>query len=324
MSRTFARWAALALVPPLALAACDDGSDPVDPDPAAPLLSVYLTDAPGDVEAVWVEIVEMTLHGESDPVVLLDESTGLIEITELVDRTREVVDDAVIPAGTYGRLGLRLGGAVLESTDGGVYVMGGARHPDGLAATGTLMCPSCQQSGLKILLYGVEVTEGENALVLDFDVTQSFGHQAGRSGRWVMRPVIHTDFAPHSDEEVETEATSIEGTVVLADGVEIPACPGQSRRGLRAFVPTATAATLTDDSAEPVVRTGRVDEDGEMEIRFVAPDTYTLGYVESVEYGTAAVLTFEATVEPGEVTVADEDVEDVVYTITSASCATGG
>jgi hypothetical protein len=304
---------------PLAFLSCAEGDNPTDLSGDEARLSVYLTDAPGDVAAVWIDIERISLQGDDGPVVLLAEPTGLVDITLLVDQTMEIVDDAEIPAGVYGQLRVRIENAVLETTDGAVYVLGNATHPDDLPVTGSLHCPSCSESGLKVLLHGMEVVEGEHSLVLDFDVTQSFGHEAGRSGKWIMRPVIHTAHVPGDGNEMHREAESIEGQVVLAQGVTIPDCPAQAARGLRAFVPTATAQTLVDGQGDPVVRTGSVDEDGEFEIHFVAADTYTLGYEGTIDYGDW-LLEFTATVEPGEVTVADEDVEGVVYTVTGATC----
>ncbi len=310
----------LFLMMTLAFAACDTADDPMEPDDTDARLSLYLTDAPGDVASVWIEIEEVSLQGDGESLVLLSEATELIQITELVGRAQEIVDDYVIPPGRYGQLRLRIEDAVLETTDGQVYVLGTAQHPDGLDATGTLMCPSCSQSGLKVLLHGVEIEEGENALILDFDVSQSFGHQAGRSGKWIMRPVIHSSFLPGDDDDAEGLELSIEGDVILGTDVQIPACPANAPRSVQEFLPTATAQNLLDADNLPVVRTGTVDDDGEFEIDYLAPDTYTLGYEESIEYGDWA-LVFEATVEPAEVLVEDEDVEDVLYTITSATCS---
>ena len=68
----------------LAVGACDDDSM-AGPQDGTASLAVYLTDGPGDVEAVWVEILSITAHGgEGGPVDLLDEPTDLIPITDLV------------------------------------------------------------------------------------------------------------------------------------------------------------------------------------------------------------------------------------------------
>lgn len=316
MDRVLPPWLLLLSAALFAAACGEEGPTDLGPDAAA--LSVYLTDAPGEVEAVWLEILSASLEGDEGSVPLLGESTGLIEVTDLVGRAREIVDDAVVPKGRYGRLSLVIGGAVLETSDGGVYTREGAAHPAGLEPSGTLMCPSCSQSGLKVQLHGVEVGGDDHALVLDFDVSQSFGHQAGNSGRWIMRPVIHTDF-DREDEDGRLDGESIEGTVTLAEGVQIPACPGDAARGLDDFIPTAVARNLTNDDGLMVIRSGNVDEDGEFEIDYLADDVYEMSYVPAIDFEGAA-LVFEAGVWPAEVTVQGEDVEGVAYRITAASC----
>jgi hypothetical protein len=307
--------AALTLAP----LACDDGEITL-PDEGTARVSVLLTDAPGDVEALWVEITEIYLQGDEGRVTLLDLPTDLVEITSLVGTTQELVDEAVIPAGTYGQLRLVVGDAVLETDDGEVYVKGEGVHPDGLEATGELVCPSCSQSGLKVILGGAEIDfeEGASNLVLDFDVARSIGRPAGNSGRWIMRPVIHSTLLDDDDDD----GAEIEGTVELAAGVTIPECPAGTPRSLEDFVPTATAGTLVDDDGNPVLRTGEVDDDGSFEIDYLPPETWTLGWLNPVALD-GANLVFQGTVEPVTVVVtqeSDDDVEDVRYVITGSVC----
>ncbi|MFO8173458.1 MAG: hypothetical protein ACQET1_10520 [Gemmatimonadota bacterium] len=58
--------------------------------------------------------------------------------------------------------------------------------------------------------------------------------------------------------------------------------------------------------------------DGTFQINFLDPATYTLGHG-SLDLGDF-VLTFDATVDPAQVTVGNEIVDGVVYTINSADC----
>src|SRR6185503_15979159 len=145
------------------------------------------TDAPGDVDSVWVEISEIYLQGSGRTTLLSEEDAeglGLIELTRLAGTTLELASDVTIDAGHYGQLRFVVEGAVLETEGGAVYTFNAA-HPHGVAATGPLTCPSCTTSGLKVLLPGeVGNFEGgsSNIVLLDFDVSQSFGHEAG--GGW--------------------------------------------------------------------------------------------------------------------------------------------
>lgn len=69
---------------------------------------------------------------------------------------------------------------------------------------GTLIMPSVAQAVLKVNLPGDRLFVDGNAqtLLVDFDVSQSFGQQAGESGSWVMHPVIQATEVPN-----DTEAT---------------------------------------------------------------------------------------------------------------------
>lgn len=322
--------AGLALVAPLALGACED-DDGIVPGDGEARVSVLLTDAPGDVEAVWLEVLEIYLQGgEEGQVDLLGEPTELVLLTDLVGTTQLLVADAEVDAAVYGQLRMVVGDAILLSSDGTVYVKGDPELPAELegAATSTLQCPSCSQSGIKITIPGDEapVDEGAMAFIVDFDVAESFGHRAGNSGMWVMHPVIHGTVVvdENGDGSVLDDLDSVSaitGTVELAASVEIPECPVGTPRSVEDFIPTATAQTLVGADG-PIVRTGVVSQDGSFMISFLAVDTYTLGYVDTLDLEDVD-LVFTASVAPAEAEIAGTDVEDVVYTIESAECVGG-
>lgn len=327
MVRTTAKWTTAVLATALlSLAACDD-SGVSGPRSDKASLSVYLTDAPGDVEAVWVEILQITLQGaQGAPVSLLGTPTDLILLTDLVGTTHLLVENAELDPSTYSQLRLVVGDAVLLSSEGVVYVKGDPILPTGLedAPLGNLICPSCSQSGLKVTVPNdeMELEEGSAVMVIDFDVSQSFGHKAGNSGNWVMRPVIHGILT-----ETMSSARAIRGTVALAmDGenpITIPACPSEEPRSIQDFIPTATLLGILDGEGSPIVRSGAVAEDGSFQISFLAPGSYSLGHMAELTLGEF-VLSFTAGVEPEEMTVGSEDVTGVVYTIQSAECRDAG
>jgi hypothetical protein len=304
------------------LAACD-GTGVED----GARVSVYLTDAPGDVDKVWVKIDGITLIGEEqEDVALLGDFEELILVSELVGQARQIVDDAAVDPDTFQQLRLLIGGAVLLTGDGGVYAMEGTELPDGVSDedVGVLQCPSCAQSGLKIVVQGgsPEVEEGDDVtIVLDFDIAQSFGKQAGNSGRWVMRPVVHATRVAVPNAPLS--GSSIGGTVTLADGVTIPACPAGTPRSLADFVPTATASTLVDANNAAVVRSGTTSGAGAFTIANVDPDTYTLGVLDLTVGDQTGnwKLSFTAGAVPASVPVVQgQNVQGVVYTVSAASC----
>lgn len=308
----------------LGLSACDSGTS----GPSTSSLSVGLTDAEGDVEAVWVEITDLQLVGgpadaeddegddeeagdeEAGPLSLLDEPTGLVKLSDLVDETRTIVNDFEVPAGIYTQLRVIVGDAVLLTEGGDAFVKGDPALPsevDDPDGTGALQCPSCSQTGLKVKLPDghLELTDPDEDVILDFDVAQSFGREAGMSGMWVMHPVMTATEAAVAGE--------IAGTVQTGDEVTIPECGGAAR-SVQDFVPTATAS----DDAETVKST-EVAEDGSYLFDLVAPGDWSMGFEAEIGFETET-LTFEADVSSETVTVQSGSQATADYTITSATC----
>jgi hypothetical protein len=287
----------------LALGACDGGST----GSQTPRLSIKLTDAPGDLTEAWVDVQQVYLQGGNGKVVLRGQSTGLINLLTLKDDVASLVTDATVPAGTYSELRFVIGDAYVKTRAGTVYATQGAALPAGVTSSGTLNCPSCSQSGLKVKLPdgGVTLANESRVLAVDFDVSQSFGHPAGQSGQWVMHPVLRaTDF---------TASGGISGTVALAQGVALPAACGGSPVAITQFVPRALVGTDTAAS-------GAVDAGGAYHMRYVAPGTYTLGYAPSLVLANGQTLSFTATAQPASVTVASGGSATANYSITAATC----
>ncbi len=295
---------AVAALPFLGLAAC---SDSTAPDGSA-TLSVELTDAPSaSVNRAWVKVDQLTLQGTEGGVDLLDEPTGYIQLTELVDRTETLVENEVVPEGSYGQLRFHIAGAALETEGGDVYSLSGGADSVGLAADGDLNCPSCEETGIKVNTpEGFRLETGARILVLDFDVSESFGQQAGGSGMWVMHPTI-------TSSDIEASGTIV-GTVEADSGVEFPTC-SETERSAEDFVPRALAA-----GTDSVVKTGTVGSDGGYEIRFLSPADYDMSHADTVVldpdslFFTASPSQESATVESGAETTVD-------YTITEVTCS---
>lgn len=294
----------------LVMTACDDSND------GTARLDVRLTDAAGDVAAVWVDVSQIYLQGPGGRTDLLPSPTGLIELTSLAGTTLGLVEDVVLAPGSYGQLRFVVDAAVLETLDGSVYAYGGAEHPDELPVTGDLVCPSCNASGLKVLLgpAGLVIEEGDNILVLDFDVARSFGRMAGGSGQWVMNPLIN------GTQVLGGVPSSLAGTVVVDGGVVIPACGGTGR-GITDFVPLVVAQNLADDEGMPLTWSGVVQEDGSFVIGSLPADDYELSAMATFELDGGDALQFAWTPTPTDITVSEgEDATDVMYTITNATC----
>jgi hypothetical protein len=174
------------------LVACSDGAEPG----GTTALSIKLKDAPGEVQHAVVTIAGINLMGTGGKVVL-SSSPVTTDLLSLASSTADLVTDAEVPSGTYAELRFLITGACLAVDNGSggsdIYATDGYDGtPCGGPATGTLQAPSYAQSGLKVKMdeSALVLTGPEKILLVDFDVSQSFGQVAGQSGKWTMHPVV--------------------------------------------------------------------------------------------------------------------------------------
>lgn len=299
----------------LFLGACEGSTGSLEPGGSR--LTVQLTDAPGDLAEAQVRISKIVLQGTQtgDSTAARQEfpvsSTSWIDLLALTGgQVLELVDGASVQPGTYTQLRLVVDEAYIVTRDDRVFATAGAQLPAGTTADGELKCPSCAQSGFKVKFPGgIEVGEGATTLLVDFDVNQSFGHEAGKSGKYVLKPVLI------GTRRTTTPLGGIAGTVSLAQGVTLPACGGQATLDLTRFVPTATVGTTT--------RTGTTQASGAFTIASLPADTYALG-VDRVAFANGDTLTFTATPTPASVTVASGATAPASYNVTAATCKAAG
>jgi len=187
-TQTTFRGASLVLALAAALMSCDSQS----PN-GTTSLSVRLKDAPGDVQHAFVTITEIDLVG-SGGVQVLTQTPVTTDLLTLATDVLTLVQDVEVPSGSYHELRFKITGACVGVDDGngGNTVYATADYdasPCGGPATGTLHAPSYAQSGLKVKMAdgALELTGPAKILLVDFDVTQSFGHEANG---WVMHPVV--------------------------------------------------------------------------------------------------------------------------------------
>lgn len=180
-------------------------------------VTVLIKDAPADLTAAVVTISEIDLVG-SRGITVLSTTRTTTDLLSLANDTATLVKDVEVPVGTYSQLRFVISGGYIES--GGVIYASSPDYeglPPETTAGGTLRMPSYAQSGLKVDLPGGAATVGtaSTVLLVDFDVSQSFGHEAGNSGAWVMHPVVKaTDFEL---------AGAVDVTMKLGPGVTLPA-----------------------------------------------------------------------------------------------------
>lgn len=225
---------------------------------------VRLTDAPGDYEAVWIDVEDVLIkreestggdEGDGGWESLPGVERGVYNLLELVDGHDTLLVDATIPSGTIHQLRLVLG-------DENWITVNGEDIP--------LTTPSAQQSGLKLNI-DAEATPGiVYELVLDFDVAKSIV-KAGKSGKYILKPVIRTF--------LEAQGGNLTG-MVLPDSVN-----------------TAVLAIAGGDTISTYT-----SEDGGFLFRSIDPGSYQLRFVPDSLSGYLPYDTTGVVVEEGQVT----------------------
>lgn len=301
----------------LASACNDDPSGPDTGENGTANLTLRLTDAPGDVRAAVVTISQIYLQGGGEDgrtIVSDDELTT--DLLTLAGTSVIIVNEAEIPAGTYEQLRFVVTGAYLEvegeSGESRFFASspGYEGLPVGVVPDGELQMPSLAQSGLKVNFDGALVLEGEEDLTIDFDVAESFGREAGNSGRWVMHPVIRgaataEDPPPPPPEE---ETASLLVTLALADGVTLPDVNG---------VPVTLADFQVDLDGQLAAFTP-TGEGGAFQVLFESVDP---GSVQLSITAAAGLTVTTAPVAPVDLTLAAGEEATITFTITAAELA---
>ena len=266
-------------------------------------VSLLLKDAPADFSKAVVTISQIDLVGSGGTTVLSTKTTTT-DLLTLANDTATLVDGVEVPVGTYSQLRFVITGAYIE-VNGVIYASspnyGGL--PRDAVVGGTLRMPSFAQSGLKVDMPGGALTVGTGARVVlvDFDVTQSFGQEAGASGAWVMHPVVMaTDF--------ELTGT-IDVTLQLGAGINLPT-PTTLADFTAVLTPSAGGAATT----LPLTLTPNTAGIYGVSFKFRDPGSYSLTFTapSGVSFVTAPPVPATVTVGSGQATKAD-------FVVTSAA-----
>lgn len=144
-------------------------------------LQVYLTDDPGDYEAVYIDVkdvqINVTGNGDEGWQSLAGVKAASYDLLKLVNDDDTLLADGAIPSGRLHQLRLILG------TENYVKIQGTAELIK-------LETPSAQQSGLKLNIQQ-DVQDGIlYTITLDFDVSKSIIKTG--SNKYMLKPTIRT------------------------------------------------------------------------------------------------------------------------------------
>src|SRR5680860_509926 len=158
---------------------CSDDDDPASDQNAR--IKVSMTDAPGDYENVFIDVLDVKIKADAAAdeegwVSLGNVQPGIYDLLTLTGGVTQLLANAEVPAGFLGQIRLILG------PDNSVVLKGETEETP-------LSTPSAQQSGLKLQV-NQELEGGQEYLfLLDFDVDKSIVVEGG-SGGYSLKPVI--------------------------------------------------------------------------------------------------------------------------------------
>jgi hypothetical protein len=142
-------------------------------------LQVYLTDDPGDYEAVYIDVKDVQINVTGDDAngwqSLQGVKAGAYDLLKLVNDDDTMLADAEIPSGKLHQIRLVLG------TENYVKL-------EGTSQLIKLETPSAQQSGLKLNVQYDVTDERLYMIVLDFDVARSIVKTG--SNKYMLKPTI--------------------------------------------------------------------------------------------------------------------------------------
>jgi hypothetical protein len=192
-------------------------------------VNLKLTDAPADWDSVVVTVDEVQLvpeesedaddgdddgeeneEGEENAngIITLTDSNRTVDLLQLQDgRTLDLATGVEVPAGTYTQIRFILGTP-------NYLVKNGTREP--------LKVPSGMQSGIKVNLPELEINSSDDLadITLDFDASRSI-HKAGRSGKYILRPVINAENVMYNGEAMDENEVEAAGEVTAVTGDSI-------------------------------------------------------------------------------------------------------
>lgn len=156
----------------------DDNADDQDTENGTARMAIRLTDAPGDYDAVFVDVesVVVKYNDNEDETFFTDVNAGIYDLLELTAGVNVLLVDEDIPAGSISQIRLILGS---ENT----IVVDGETFP--------LATPSAEQSGLKVQVNETLEDGIFYEFILDFDVDKSI-LQTG-NGQYKLKPVIRAN-----------------------------------------------------------------------------------------------------------------------------------
>ncbi len=226
--KTYLKYALMSVLA-FGIVSCDDDDNSSERGEAR--MAVRLTDAPGDYDAVFIDVQDVVIKyngnndDDDDVTISNDVNAGVYDLLELTAGTNVLLVDDQVETGNLSQIRLILGSDNTIVVDGETF---------------PLQTPSAQQSGLKVQVNETLEDGIFYEFLLDFDVDESIVQQG--NGGYSLKPVIRAS--------VEAESGAIFGSVFPVDFItevtatngttEISAFTNETGQFLLAGVPSGT------------------------------------------------------------------------------------
>lgn len=152
----------------LAIPSCNKAKDKAH-------IGVFMTDAPGNFNAVMVDIQSVEVTGSGGSTVLLNTQAGIYNLLDFSNGVDTLIATGDLEAGDVSQIRLILGPNNSVMVDSVIY---------------PLSTPSAMQSGLKLQINQTFEPGVSYSILLDFDANQSIVLEG--NGTYQLKPVIRT------------------------------------------------------------------------------------------------------------------------------------
>ena len=212
-------------------------------------VSVRMTDAPANYDAVMIDVQGVEITGNGGSAVLLNASAGLYNLLELSNGVNTLIATGDMDAGTVSQIRLILGPNNSVLVNGVVY---------------PLSTPSAQQSGLKLHVNQTFEAGIAYSILLDFDANQSIIQKG--TGEYQLKPVIRTIDAAISG-SIKGSITPVGGIVTVtatSNGISYSSVTNTTGSFLISGLPSGTYdITITPElPLLPITFVGKIVEIG--------------------------------------------------------------
>jgi len=155
----------------MAASCSKDGND--DSTPGTSSLSVRMTDAPVNYDAVFIDLQNVEITGSAGNATMLNVNPGIYNLLDFANGMDTLIASGNLQAGKIEQVRLILG-------SNNSVVVDSVSYP--------LSTPSAQQSGLKLQVHETFIAGVAYQLLLDFDAAQSIVVEG--NGIYQLKPVI--------------------------------------------------------------------------------------------------------------------------------------